>query len=511
MKRIIIISVAIFMILIINSFAISSKSLGIVNPYQPITYDTMMDNLKQLAEAHPDLIQMEVIGKSVDDRDIVLVKLGKGDTLIHINGSFHARERITTNIILKNIEDYCEAYIKDWKIQGYDVKSLLDEVTIYFVPMVNPDGVDYTINGESAIRNPKLLEDFKGIKVHPASEWFVPDLRWKANIRGVDLNRQWDFGWEEPSRFDIDGPADAHFKGFKPHSEPEAKALEKLTIENPFLIYSAYHSQGLEIYWYKYQEGEDLEEVKDLTMKIANLTYFRPVPAINSIPEGFRSYSGYADWTAIEFKKPSFTMEFAYRDYSEEDFDKIYTPAKALPLLFAQEALAIKEAYNVEVIVNGKTYQLFKRPEDALSYKDKYLSKDMDITILDDGEVIFEEKGKPYIDLVKVTFTGGENAEEINQQEEKTPALRFRGGLYLPVEDVFNGFSLTVNHYRELDIVVAEGSAKLVILSLDKGIAFLNHKKLDYDNSVVEYEDEAYISTSLLERIFDVEINIDDK
>ncbi|MCC5910014.1 MAG: hypothetical protein JJT76_06205 [Clostridiaceae bacterium] len=75
--------------------------VNIVNPHEAITYGKMKQYIDELEEKFPILITREVIGKSVDDRDIILVKIGKSDTLIHINGSMHTRERITTNIILQ--------------------------------------------------------------------------------------------------------------------------------------------------------------------------------------------------------------------------------------------------------------------------------------------------------------------------------------------------------------------------------------------------------------------------
>ncbi|SCY38221.1 M14 family zinc carboxypeptidase [Alkaliphilus peptidifermentans] len=505
MKKLIMTCIVVLLFMVINEVTVASNNNGIVDPYQPITYEIMTSNIKELEKEFPELIETEVIGQSADDRDIILVKLGKGDTLVHINGSFHARERITTNIILKNIEDYANGYVNNSKILGYDVKELLDEVTIFFVPMVNPDGVDYTILGKESIKSPLLREEFDKIVEHPQSTWFTPGLRWKSNIRGIDLNRQWDFGWDEESRFDIDVPADAHFKGFEPHSEAEVKAMEKLSISNPFLIYAAYHTQGLEIYWYKYQQGEDLEEVKDITRKISNLTFFRPVPALNNIPQNFRSFSGYADWTAVELKKPSFTMEFAYRQYSEADFDKIYEPAKALGLLFAEEALNIKGNYNVEVIMEGELIQLFKSYEDGLEFVEKYTTEDMDIQMIKNQEIIYQRIGKPYFDDIKLMINEKGTGDIMTEYNEE--ALRYKGKTFLPLERLFDNFDMELHYYKELKLMVAQNKDNIVVMSLNNGSIYLNHDKISLDNGIMRYDEKLYISTEAVEFIFDVELN----
>lgn len=49
---------------------------SIVNPYAPYSYENMLLDSAKLYEAHPDIIQIESIGKSVEGRDLILIKLG---------------------------------------------------------------------------------------------------------------------------------------------------------------------------------------------------------------------------------------------------------------------------------------------------------------------------------------------------------------------------------------------------------------------------------------------------
>lgn len=363
------------------------KSFEVVNPYVPITYQQMLAIIEELEENFSELISWESIGKSWDNRNIILLKLGKGDTLIHINGSVHARERITTNIILKNIEDYCNAYYSKKIIKGYDVKKLLDQVTIYFVPMVNPDGVDYTILGESAVIDAILKENLASIASFDRSPYFSGINRWKANIKGVDINKQWNFGWEEKELLDPTKPSDSYYKGAYPHSEPETQALEKLSLLHPFMIYCSYHTQGSLFYWYKYQTANDLTEVINISKKITHITGFQPFPAYNSIPKYFSSYKGFTDWTAVELKKPSFTIEFAQGKYSEKSFDKIYEPSIGLPLMFAEEALNLQQQYEYLVYFDEVFVQRFKRLEDAISYIEKYKNAEFHGVVLKNGNI----------------------------------------------------------------------------------------------------------------------------
>jgi murein tripeptide amidase MpaA len=160
----------------------------IVNPKTVYSYTRMVSDITKLKAAYPGLVNTKIIGKSEYGRNIYAVSLGNGPAKVFINGSHHAREWLTTNLNMYMIEQYAQAYIKKQKINGYDVRSILNTSTIWFVPMVNPDGVDLSINGSSE-DSPfwsKLLEMNSGS--FDFSEW-------KSNIQGVDLNRNYDAGW----------------------------------------------------------------------------------------------------------------------------------------------------------------------------------------------------------------------------------------------------------------------------------------------------------------------------
>lgn len=116
-------------------------SKGIVNPNQTYTYEQMQRDIQRLQSFYPGLIQTQIIGHSVEGRNIYAIKLGNGKREIFVNASHHAREHITTNLVMEMIDTYSFAYSNNQKMDNYSIRKTLDNTSIWFVPMVNPDGL----------------------------------------------------------------------------------------------------------------------------------------------------------------------------------------------------------------------------------------------------------------------------------------------------------------------------------------------------------------------------------
>ena len=100
---------------------------------------------------------------------------------------------------------------------------------LWFVPIVNPDGYDYTFTAPATRLWRKNLHDNNGDGAI-------------TNVDGVDTNRNWPEKWN----YDLEGasndPTSETFHGTGPASEPEVKALRGLIkkVDPAFLI--DYHS-----------------------------------------------------------------------------------------------------------------------------------------------------------------------------------------------------------------------------------------------------------------------------
>ena len=69
-------------------------------------------------------------------------------------GNLHAREYMTTQLCMSQIEYYLKNY--DKKINGEKVSKVLDKVAIHYVPSCNPDGTAISQFGFNAIRDKEL-------------------------------------------------------------------------------------------------------------------------------------------------------------------------------------------------------------------------------------------------------------------------------------------------------------------------------------------------------------------
>ncbi|WP_138495510.1 M14 family metallopeptidase [Paenibacillus pinistramenti] len=267
-----------------------------------------------------DVLKFASIGQSVLGKPIWCVRIGKGSRHIHMNAAVHANEWITSVLLLHFLEDYAAALQGRPKDAGMSVRQAeawYRDYTLWAVPMVNPDGVDLAQNGavHCGAYQSRLL----------AWNEQSPDFsRWKANIRGVDLNDQFPAFWEEErERRGVAEPARQDYSGPEPLSEPEAAALAALTREVPFERVLSLHSQGKEIYW-NYRDYEP-EEAEQMAEQLAAAGHYRAVKLGGSD-------AGYKDWFIQEFRRPGFTIEVGegINPLPASDFDDIYKDVSAI-------------------------------------------------------------------------------------------------------------------------------------------------------------------------------------
>ena len=156
------------------------------------SYKELKTDLKQLQKKYRDHCQVNVIGKTADKRNLYEVVIGNPNAKKHllVIGNLHAREHMTVQLCMKQIEYYLNNYNK--KINGKKVSATLNKVAIHYVPSCNPDGTAISQKGFNAIRNKSLRN---GLRRMGGSS-----SKWKANARGVDLNRNWNVAFKKAGK-----------------------------------------------------------------------------------------------------------------------------------------------------------------------------------------------------------------------------------------------------------------------------------------------------------------------
>lgn len=277
---------------------VESINSPIVNPKRVYSYSVMSRDLKALAARYPELIKLGSAGTSEYGRELWTADLGRGPAVILIMGSHHAREWITTITAMMQLETMARQYEQGSVVYGgYRAKDLLDRVTIRFVPMVNPDGVALQQSGLAALP-PDTHASL--IQMNGGSRNFK---RWKANGKGIDLNRSYPADWDDIQN-PASGPAYMNYKGKKPLQAKEAQAVYDLTLASVPELAVAYHSSGEIVYWNYKTDPANLKRDKAIASAYSAMTGYRLFAPLAN-PSG----GGFTDWFIQEFGRPALTPE----------------------------------------------------------------------------------------------------------------------------------------------------------------------------------------------------------
>ena len=292
--------------------------MAIVPTHVPITAAKNAEIIEMLIRTYP-FLRSEILATTVFQRPIPTLVIGSGPRKVVFSASHHANEWITTPILLKFAEDFAEAIRTDGKIYDQDAKTLADAVTIYMVPLVDPDGVDLVAGA--------IAEDSIQFDLARRLGQNYPDIPfpngWKANLLGVDLNLQYPAGWLQAREIKFSqgfiSPAPRDYVGAYPLNQMETKALADYTEQVDPALVLAYHTQGKEIYW----QFEDYEVpgARELGEEFARLSgYTLTEVAYNS------AFAGYKDWFIKYFRRPGYTIEAGIGEnpLPLSQFDEIY-------------------------------------------------------------------------------------------------------------------------------------------------------------------------------------------
>ncbi len=180
-------------------------------------------DLYELQGDYPDLARVIEIGESLEGRKIWALKISDNPFLdeqeapVLFLGAHHAREWISVELPYLFGKHLLENYDSD-----AGIRSLVNQSEIWIVPLVNPDGLEYSIHVYRYWR--------KNRRANPDGSY------------GVDLNRNyaWQWGYDEVGS--SSDPADNDYRGTEPFSEPESAAVRDLFLSRDFQALVSFHS-----------------------------------------------------------------------------------------------------------------------------------------------------------------------------------------------------------------------------------------------------------------------------
>ncbi len=221
------------------------------------------------------LMQTEIIGYSVLHQPLIAYQLGNPSAprRLLITAGMHAREWIGS------------LALQTWLQQQRTIPA---NWCIMVVPCCNPDGVQLATNGCKNLS--RCRQKFLNRINHHSDDFSL----WKANIRAVDLNVNFDAGWGQ-GRTNLTTAAPANYIGPEPHSEPENRALLRLIKRFRPTLSLALHTKGNVIYYSRVEDQPTAE-------RLAALTNFQAILSTGS-------YGGLTDYLALRLGVPSFTVE----------------------------------------------------------------------------------------------------------------------------------------------------------------------------------------------------------
>ena len=218
------------------------------------TIDELNERFNELQAQYPNIISNRVIiGQSVEGRDIWAFKVSDNPNIdedepeVLYTALTHSREPLgMMNLI------YFVQLLAEEQNSNTELEYLISNREMWFIPIVNPDGYAYNEfiepNGGGMHRKNRLNTNCGN-----------------GSNRGVDLNRNYGFGWGSNDTGSSPNPCSATYRGDAEFSEPETQAVRDFIINHEFNNVLHYHCYS-NVYIHPWGNGSFPEEPDSSTL-----------------------------------------------------------------------------------------------------------------------------------------------------------------------------------------------------------------------------------------------------
>jgi murein tripeptide amidase MpaA len=282
------------------------------------SYAELERELLALQNSYSQIARVIDLGDSLEGRNIYALKISDNvyqdeqEAEVFFVGCHHAREWISVEVPF---------LLGKYLVENYDtnsqVKDLVDQCEIWIIPLLNPDGLEYSIHFYRY---------------------------WRKNRRdngngsfGVDPNRNYSYNWG----LDNEGSSPSSFsdvyRGPAAFSEPETQVIRDLFTERNFQAVISYHSYSQVILYpwgYTNQPTAEDQLLDQIAASMSGLML-----AVNGTlyaygqagEDLYLTNGGMIDWSFGTYNIPSYTLELPPIDRAhggffnaEEDIQPIF-------------------------------------------------------------------------------------------------------------------------------------------------------------------------------------------
>ncbi|MEI6682334.1 MAG: M14 family zinc carboxypeptidase [Bacteroidota bacterium] len=202
--------------------------LGSMGGY--FTLQEVLNQLDSMRLFYPGLISVKAAAgnnPTIEGRTVYYVRISNNPDQtttkpkVFYNSLIHAREPMG----MQQLVFYMWYLLENYSTSD-EVKYLVDNLQLYFIPVVNPDGYEFNHAG------------------YPSGGGM-----WRKNRRdngggniGVDLNRNFGYKWGYDNTGSSPDPASETYRGTAPFSEPETQIIRDFSTANVWTLSQNYHT-----------------------------------------------------------------------------------------------------------------------------------------------------------------------------------------------------------------------------------------------------------------------------
>jgi hypothetical protein len=189
--------------------------------------------LRNIARRYDGITELVTIGNTLNGVPIYALRItrnadrtpdGRRPAVLY-SATQHAREWLATETNRRTLRMFVDNYGRNGVARGTDgepiegvssseITQLLNQRELWFIPVANPDGYDFTFDPENRLWRKNLRDNNDDGQI--------------TAIDGVDLNRNFPTRW----RYDDEGSNTEYssetYRGERPASEPETRAFNRL-------------------------------------------------------------------------------------------------------------------------------------------------------------------------------------------------------------------------------------------------------------------------------------------